>query len=100
MYDSRALPLASDEEEESAMVACRMVEMHRSRSSMNACDSAGSSSVGVAEVGSARRRTWLAKGRADRANGLSIVARVNSLVGGGDDGMVVRTFFIDVGGSC
>ena len=88
LYDSRALPPASDEddEEESAMAACRMVEMHRSRSSMNACDSAGSSSVGVAEVGSARRRTWLAKGRADRANGLSIVARVNSLVGSG--GMV------------
>ena len=29
------------------------------------------------------------------------VARVNSLVGGGDGGdVVIRTFFINVGGSC
>ena len=71
LYDNRTLPPASDDEE-SVMVACRMVEMHRSRSSMNACDSAGLSSVGVMEVGRARRWTWLAKGRADRANGLSM----------------------------
>ena len=71
LYDNRTLPPASDDEE-SMMAACHMVKMHRSRSSMNICDSAGSSSVGVAEVGRARRQTWLAKGRADRANGLSM----------------------------
>ena len=49
--------------------------MHSSRRSRNAAPSAVSSSsrLAVADEGIASRRTWFAKGRADSANGLSVM---------------------------